>query len=186
MTAVQEDNLKAMAPEAVQVELETGVPAEFIAAQWATESGWGEHSPGNNCFGIKEYPGCSGRQLLSTSEYFTDEQAQHFSLLGDGREILHKFPKPGRDLYIVKDWFATFPTLADCFRKRVEIFSEPGYRQFLETYKEDGDLQAFIVQIAHLYATSPNYDTLILRIISMPEVTSAISQARNPDILPTS
>jgi len=37
-------------------------------AQWTLERNWGSHQSGNNCFGIKEYPGCYAVQMLETEE----------------------------------------------------------------------------------------------------------------------
>lgn len=47
-----------------QVAAETGLDPNVVLAQSALESGWGQHAPGNNMFGIK-----GGNNNLSTSEY---------------------------------------------------------------------------------------------------------------------
>jgi hypothetical protein len=77
------------------------------------ESGWLDHAPGNNCFGIKSYNGEYGRQLLSTTEWFTDAELKRFLALGDGRTAQLADPvaparHDGRRKYRVQDWFATF------------------------------------------------------------------------------
>ena len=60
--------LKQAAHDAVICEIGTRLPAELTVAQWALESGWGSHQPGDNCFGIKVYDGCFGVQSLQTIE----------------------------------------------------------------------------------------------------------------------
>lgn len=57
-------------PMAVENEKKYRIPALLTLSQAALESGWGEHAPGNNFFGIKcakDYTGPS--QILQTKEY---------------------------------------------------------------------------------------------------------------------
>ena len=97
LTPAQLEHLKIAAEEAVSCERVTALPAELTVAQWAVESGWGTHQPGNNCFGIKKYPDCYGVQMLETTE-----------VVGGVR-------------HSVKLEFATFPSLAACFEKHSEL-----------------------------------------------------------------
>src|SRR5437660_12429141 len=85
MLDTQKANLGRIAEAAVASERSTGCPAELQAAQCILETGWLNHAPGNNCFGIKFYAGAFGRQLLHTREWFTNTEAARFLALGDGR-----------------------------------------------------------------------------------------------------
>jgi len=69
--------LEAMRPHAEAAEAATGVPARFILAQAALESGWGERqiraadgTPSHNLFGIKAGKGWAGEAVeTDTTEY---------------------------------------------------------------------------------------------------------------------
>lgn len=90
-------------PEVIQAaqttERETGVPTSATLGQWALESGWGKHSPGNNPFGIKARP---GEPYL---ELWTHE-------------------KKGSKLVKVKQKFRKFDSLDDAFRARGNLLSK--------------------------------------------------------------
>jgi len=45
--------VKAMTPHALRVAAATGVDPKLVLAQAALETGWGQHAPNNNLFGIK-------------------------------------------------------------------------------------------------------------------------------------
>src|SRR6478672_2840811 len=85
MSETQRTNLGRIAEAAVASEQSTGCPAELQAAQCILETGWLNHAPGNNCFGIKSYAGAFGRQLLHTREWFTDAELARFLTSADGR-----------------------------------------------------------------------------------------------------
>lgn len=155
LSHLQLERLNAAALSAAQCERTTAVPAELTVSQWAVESGWGAHEPGNNCFGIKAYPGCAGIQLIETTEVI------------DG--VLQK----------VKREFATFPSLAACFEEHGELISygEP-YHDAWHEYLESKSVRGLIEAIAPIYASAPDYASLLLEIAAMPEVVSAISNAR--------
>ncbi len=164
----------------------TGVPPEMTVAQWALESAWGEKSPGNNCFGIKDYPGSLGRQLLWTIEWFTPDELAGFLKNFPGRTA-QEYPLVGADprgdgrkRYRCQDWFATFPTIADCFKKRAMLFLSSRYRPILQQYQQDGDLVKFIRDTAKIYATadSDTYTNVVKAIISTPEIQSALADMR--------
>jgi len=140
---------------AVACERATGVPAELTIAQWALESGWGHHQPDNNCFGIKAYAGCYGVQLLETTE-----------VINGATQTVNRE-------------FATFPTLAACFEKHAQLISQASpYRNVWKEYEMTKDLHALVVGVAPIYATGSNYAETLLAIIAMPEVTSALANAR--------
>lgn len=181
LSTKQREALEGAARAAVSCQKSLNVPAEVMVAQWAIESGWGKHSPGNNCFGIKLYPGAP-RQLLKTREWFTDAELVKFLKLNDGRAA--ELAKPiqenanGRKLYIVWDWFARFPDLAACFRKRALLFSVGRYERHLKAWQQDGDVEKLVKGIGPIYATDPRYAESVLRVIRMPEVTAALAKAR--------
>jgi flagellum-specific peptidoglycan hydrolase FlgJ len=153
----QLERLNAAAQSAVACEAATGVPAELTVAQWAVESGWGNHQPGNNCFGIKSYSGCYGVQSLETKEV-VNGVAGTYNLD-----------------------FATFPTLAACFEKHGELISQGApYRNVWQQYGVSKDVTALVHGMAPIYATAPNYATTLLSVMSMPQVASAIARARQP------
>lgn len=66
--ASQQSFISTMWPLAVQAGQRTGVDPRLIVAQAALESGWGQHAPGNNFFGIKSH-GAPNGQTLPTAEY---------------------------------------------------------------------------------------------------------------------
>ncbi len=176
------EQLPAIARAAVDSEKQTGCPAELTAAQCILESGWLQHAPGNNCFGIKQYAGCPDRQLLSTEEWFTDAEVQRFLTAADGRTAEMVQPvqqnQRGAKRYRVQDWFAAFPTLADCFARRGIMFTAGRYAPMLATFRQNGDLEALIRAIAPVYATDPHYADSVLRLIGQQDVRAAIAAAR--------
>lgn len=168
---------------AVAAERATGAPAELLLAQWALESSWGDHAPGNNCFGLKSYPGCYGRQLLHTSEWFTGAGVAYFLASDPGRmaEIDPKstvITSEGRQKYKVTDYFATFPTLAACFERRAQLFRLGSYKVFADEYDKDNNLVKLVKGIATVYATDPHYGETLLKIIGQGNVQMALTQAR--------
>lgn len=181
LTIQQLNNLRDAATYAGQCEQATGVPAELSIAQWALESGWGAHTPGNNCFGIKEYPQCTGKQLLHTREYFKVEEAQQWLASKPGRTAkLEDATKDaiGRQRYACEDWFAAFPTLGHCFIKRATLFHSFRYLTHFSRYSEDRNLVRFVQGIAPIYASDPDYANHVLQIASMPEVIAAVKAVR--------
>jgi flagellar protein FlgJ len=182
MLDTQKTNLRLIAEAAVASERSTGCPAELQAAQCILETGWLKHAPGDNCFGIKYYDGASGRQLLTTREWFTDAEAARFLASADGRtaEVAQPVQQDahGRKLYHVQDWFATFPSLGDCFAHRAALFSAGRYAPLAAAYKAGGSLEDLVRGIAPLYATDPAYADRLLALIGNAEVAAAIAAAR--------
>ncbi len=175
----QLNNLHAAAIEALKCEQATGIPCELILSQWAEESGWGAHSPGNNCFGIKQYPGCFGTQLLPSMEWLTDRELASWLNHIPGRTAEKSNGMVGgRQQYKVHDVFATFQDLSSCFIKRASLFNIGHYAPMSAQFKVDGNLVGLVQGISKLYATDPNYSAEILKIASMPEVVSTIKQVR--------
>lgn len=172
--------IKKIIKNAVESEIVTGVPAELTTAQCILESGWLKFCPGNNCFGIKEYPGCFGRQLLPTKEWFNPTELRKFLNLQDGRIANETGKTSGeRAEYRVLDWFATFENLSDCFTKHGDLFNKKPYKDFLNEYKQTGDLKGFIGKVGKVYATSPIYADVVMNLINRKDVKKEINDARN-------
>jgi len=55
-----QDFIDAITPAAKQSALTTHIPASFVVAEAALESGWGAHAPGFNLYGIKADPSWHG------------------------------------------------------------------------------------------------------------------------------
>ena len=152
---IEAGRLNRAARSAVACERATGVPAELTIAQWAVESGWGAHQPGNNCFGIKAYSGCYGIQLLKTSEFINGS------------------------LQMMQREFATFPTLTACFEKHAELICKGmPYRRAWQEFETSKSITALVQSIAPIYATAPNYAETLLGVISMPAIVEALTEAR--------
>ncbi len=155
LNPAQLEHLKIAAGEAVSCEKATSLPAELTVAQWAVESGWGTHQPGNNCFGIKKYPDCYGVQLLETTE------------------IVGGIHHP------VKLEFAAFPSLAACFEKHAELIcrAKP-YAAAWAEYKERKSVAELIRSVATIYATEIEYSERLLAVSSMSAVLTVIDGLR--------
>ncbi|HZS55376.1 MAG TPA: glucosaminidase domain-containing protein [Bryobacteraceae bacterium] len=161
LSVIQLERLQVAAENAVACEGATQVPAELTVAQWALESGWGTHQPGNNCFGIKAYEGCYGCQVLDTTE------VDH----GIAKELPQEF--------------ATFPNLAACFEKHAQLICQGApYAHAWCEYQESKNLERLICGIAPVYSTSPRYATLLMELIGMHAIERAIWAARHNEQMP--
>jgi flagellum-specific peptidoglycan hydrolase FlgJ len=152
---LESERLIRAAQSAVACEEATRVPAELTVAQWAVESGWGIHEPGNNCFGIKAYSGCYGVQRLNTAEFINGVEKT------------------------VQQEFATFPTLTDCFQKHAMLICEGRpYRAAWQEYETSKNITALVRGIAPIYATAPDYARTLLEVLAMPRVLEALAEIR--------
>ena len=119
---------------AQKTEAETGIPASATLGQWALESSFGKHAPGNNPFGIKARAG------------------QPYMLLWT-----HEKAKNGSGLVRVQQKFRTFDSLEDAFRARGELLSKR--YPLAMAHKDNAD--AFVAGLQadphHQYATDPKY-----------------------------
>lgn len=150
MTQIQLANLAEAAKAAKAAEAATGCPALLSVAQWALESGWGAHSPGNNCFGIKARAG-EPRQTLMTTEYMSG--------------LAHHIPQD----------FAVFPDLTACFvRHALLIMASPVYKPAVAALP---DFPEFVKLLAKHYATQPDYAKMVLQLASIPVVIKALQEA---------
>ncbi len=83
---------------------------------------------------------------------------------------------PPKTRFRVQDWFATFPTLADCFTRRALLFTEGRYGPAARAYRETANLEAFVRAIAPIYATDPHYADAVLVIARSEAVLSIIDR----------
>jgi len=114
------------------------VPASVSIAQWILESGWGAHSPGNNCFGIKRLPGYNIQTLMTTEFY---------------GGAYHKVPQV----------FAAFPSIAAAFEVHAKLLAQS--HTYAPAMAALPDLGAFVQRMAAHYATDPAYGMKILNLI---------------------
>jgi flagellum-specific peptidoglycan hydrolase FlgJ len=155
LSPAQTVQLQAAVSSSVACQRRTKVPAELTISQWALESGWGEHQPGNNCFGIKSYPGCFGVQQLKTVEVIAGVRT------------------------VVAGNFATFPSLEACFEKHATLLTTGrAYGASWSHYLKSADPQMLIREIGPIYATDPQYANKLLQVISMPEVGACLAEYR--------
>jgi flagellum-specific peptidoglycan hydrolase FlgJ len=187
VTPEQAQALLTIADAAVAAERTTGCPAEISTAQCIIESAWLTEAPQNNSFGVKAYAGCYGRQLLPTTEWFTDAECARF-LAGDPARTatLKNADVPpngsGRRESAVQDWFATFATLADCFAFHGALLQRGVYAGAWATYQANHDLDGYIQGIAAHYATDPTYAAQIIQLAHGPHVTADVVAARETGV----
>lgn len=118
------------------------IPASVSIAQFALESGWGQHAPGGNPFGMKPRAGKSDpSQMLMTTEW---TKARGY----------YKVPQP----------FRTFASIADAFVAHAELIATaPVYAAAMAALP---DAAAFLDRMAAHYATDPQYASKIATIIT--------------------
>ena len=120
------------------------IPTSVQIAQWALESGWGEHQPGFNCFGIKALPG-----------HDTQTFATH--------EVVHGH------LIACTQTFARFTDLAEAFECHAALIATaPVYAAAMRTLPS---LQQFVSGMAPHYATDPQYGAKIMAVIKGSNLT---------------
>jgi flagellar protein FlgJ len=146
--------IQEAAAAAKDCEAKTGVPATLTMAQWALESAWGKSQPGNNCFGIKAYEGCYGTQDLTTHETIRSKSE------------------------VVKQEFACFECLADCFNKHAELISTGApYAAAWASFQKTKDADGLAKAIAPMYATDPLYANKLRILMHSSGVTLALAGA---------
>jgi flagellum-specific peptidoglycan hydrolase FlgJ len=125
------------------------IPASVTLAQYALESGWGQHVPpnSNNPFGIKAKPG------------------QAFVTVPT-REVIN-----GKSM-MVQAAFRAYDSLADAFDDHGRLLaSAPVYAPAMAAWKASRDVRQFVPLMAQHYATDPHYAGLILSIIDTNHMT---------------
>jgi hypothetical protein len=123
-----------------------GVPASVTIAQWALESGWGQHMPAgsNNPFGIKARP---GEPFVTAST----------------REVV------GGQSITVDQNFRKYDSIADAFEAHARLLAtSPAYAASRAFF---ADLSAYVSAMSTVYATAPNYGSSLLTLIQADNLT---------------
>lgn len=151
---------------ATESQAKSGISAVFTLAQAAIESAWGEVAPGNMFFGVKDTDGVNGNeQLLRTTEYSRRSDLK-FPVILSITPVIRRGEKWFR--YRVKDYFRRYATPAECFDDHaLFFFKNPRYRKAIPVA---GNPIQFAIQVAKAgYATDPDYEKTLLRVIGMIE-----------------
>jgi flagellar protein FlgJ len=164
----------------------TECPAAITLAQAIYESGWGQHAPGNNCFGIKSFNPADNRQLLTTTEYVkSPDEAKKYPELVSVSPLITSGPYHGKYKAVVKDYFRAYSSLTEAFIDHGKLLTtSPRYRTFFLDYLASRDLASFEKALFAIYATDSNYLQVAREILSMSEVYSALNAAAlaNPKV----
>jgi flagellum-specific peptidoglycan hydrolase FlgJ len=114
-----------------------GIPASISIAQWAVESGWGKHAPGNNPFGMKPRKGKNDpQQMLMTREW-----------------------SKARGNYYLPQPFRVFASIADAFEAHAELLATAPV--YAKARAKLPDPRAFADALTGVYATDPKYGTTL-------------------------
>lgn len=151
------DFVKKYTPYAKEIEQKSKIPALFILAQSALESGWGKSAIGNNLFGITANDSWKGlKQLIQTTEFHDNMNVRYPEIISITKLDTGKYK------YIVKRWFRDYETPAGCFEDHMKILLLPRYA---EAFKYTYDLKRFAEEIARGgYATAPDYANTIVSV----------------------
>jgi flagellar protein FlgJ len=149
VSQTQADFVRTHTAAARAVEAQTGIPAAFMVAQAAHESGWGRreirHADGSsahNLFGIKAGAGWSGRVAEVTTTEYVDGQA---------RKVMAKF----RAYDSPAESFADFGQLMKNSPRYTGVLAHGGTAQgFAQGLQQAG------------YATDPAYADKLTRVIN--------------------
>lgn len=137
-----------LAPSATKVCSEYNLPSSVLIAQGAIESGWGKYIIGNyNVF---------GRKWNGTGEYTTYDTMEYGN---DGQ------------WYGERAKFQSYTTLEEaCEDWCILMTQEPLYNQALYVWNTTKDINAFIREMAPVYATDPDYADKIIGTIRANEL----------------
>lgn len=126
----------------------TGIPASLQIAQYALESGWGQHMPpgSNNPFGMKTRAG--------KNDPFVGVATKEWSRI--------------RGYYNVIQNFRKFDSIADAFTAHADLLMQPVYSKARAKLP---DVDAFADALTGVYATDPNYGTSLKSVIHGSNLT---------------
>ena len=149
VSARQSDFLRGHQVAARAAEAETGIPAAFMVAQAAHESGWGKHeirnadgSGSHNLFGIKATSSWKGKTAeVTTTEYVG----------GEARKVTAKF--------------RSYASYEDSFRDYARMMKEsPRYSQVVASASTPQGFAQGLQKAG--YATDPAYAAKLTRVIN--------------------
>lgn len=137
---------------AKNVEAKTGLSAVAILTQCALESGWGQATPGNMMFGVKDTDGINGNeQLVTTTEYSKSPDLKFPVIISKVFNPVNKLWK-----YLIKDYFRKYNSPEDSFNDHVLFFQKNS--RYNKAWLVRSDYNLFFEEIAKAgYATDPNY-----------------------------
>ena len=149
----QADFLRQHQGTASQAEAQSGIPAAFMVAQAAHESGWGRReirnadgSPSHNLFGIKAGPGWTGPVAeVTTTEY----------VAGEPQKVTARF--------------RAYASYAESFQDYARMIKEsPRYAGVMaQATSASASPQAFAIGLQRAgYATDPAYADKLTRVIN--------------------
>ena len=146
------DFIKAYKASAMEAEKQTGLSYKANLTQAAWESGWAEHAPGNNFFGVKDSDGINGNeQLLTTTEYSSSSTTKFPVVISKIYIATKKLWK-----YTVKDYFRKYPDASQVFIEHAKWFA--ARPRYATAWKVRQDPYKFFIEIAKAgYATDPAY-----------------------------
>ncbi len=148
-SARQIDFLHANQQAALAAEADTGIPAAFMIAQAAHETGWGQReirqadgSSANNLFGIKAGSGWKGAVAEVTTTEFVD---------GQPRKLTQRF--------------RAYASAAESFRDYARLMKDNG--RYAQVLASGGNAERFAQGLqAAGYATDPAYADKLGRVIN--------------------
>lgn len=153
----QQSFVAAMMPYAMEASARTGVDPRIIIAQAAQETGWGQHAPNNNFFGIKSH-GQPGGSELATTEYVNGSPVS------------------------TSDSFRGYGSMGESVAGYADFLLEnPRYQAMMEAQGLDAQLAA-LGQSG--YATDPNYVASVGSIARGIQIPGATAQAPGPVAAP--
>lgn len=141
------DFIAAVAPAARASMLKTRIPASFVIAEAALESGWGDHAPGMNLFGVKADAAWHGAITIKRT-----------------REVIK-----GASVFIVDKFRAYTDWLGSITDHAAFLLDNPRY---LPAFARCDDAEAFTKAVADAgYATDPDYAERIIALIRQHDLT---------------
>ena len=150
----QQNFVKKNYPHALETQRKTGIPAIFILAQAALETGWGRSAPGNMFFGVKDSDGINGNeQLLTTTEYSKRNNLKFPVILGI-TEVIRNGQRWFK--YRVRDYFRKYDTPEQSFTDHARLLSRN--KRYAKAMKYTSEPYRFAEEIHKAgYATDPEY-----------------------------
>lgn len=128
-----------------------GVAPVAILAQAALETGWGQHAPGNNVFGVKAGSGWAGGAVQTLTREFRNGVAS----VGTAA-------------------FRAYQNVADSVDNYAALLSRPRYQS---VRGQGNDISAFASALQRSgYATDPDYAAKLVAIARSPRMQLALQQ----------
>jgi flagellar protein FlgJ len=135
-----------------------GVAPVAILAQAALETGWGQHAPGNNVFGVKAGSGWGGGTVQTLTQEFQNGVAS-----------------------VGMAAFRAYQNVTESVQNYAALLSRPRY----QTARDQGnDISAFANALQRSgYATDPHYAAKLVAIARSPRMQQALDQLGVPSSL---